>query len=347
MKRLLIALVTTLPLAFGVAAAQATTPGFPGFPGTGGTGTQQAMVAGTVVSVDAGAGTFVANAYVLTPPSMGSGSLTGTGWGSGAGSSGFGFGGTSGSGSGSGAPSGFGSLGGVGSLSTPRTPASDMPTATEVTITTNSSTTIRVGGVTGTATVADLVPGAQFLAIFPGSSGDTIQTLVAGPATSIYAQVPKQFYAFVGTLTATDPTAGTLTVDVSRSLPGSLITGGTTGTFTVSSHTFVIGGSSLKSGGFAGLFGGLFGGSLSDVSTGDMVAGGVIADTGLTAAQVEATPLMFLLDLPAPTSATTTGTTSGAESRALTETVKVLHGAKVKLRKSHRRSKESKHVGRR
>jgi hypothetical protein len=327
MKRVLIALITTLPLAVGVAAAQATPPAFPGFPGGTGTGTQQAAVAGTVVSVNAAAGTFVANAYVLTPPTFTPPSI------------------------GTGSSSGLGALGGFGAF-TRAAKSSNTPTTTEVTITTNSSTTIKVGGVTGTATVGDLVPGAQFLALFPGSSSDTIQTLVASPATSIYAQVPKQFYAFVGTVTGTDPTAGTLTVDVSRSLPSSLVTGGSTATFTVSSHTFIIGGSSLSSGGLGGLFGGLFGGSLSNISTGDLVAGGLIGQSGLTATQVEATPLMFLLDLPAPASTTSSSTTSSAESKALKETLKVLHGGKVKLGKSHKKSgkksgKKSKHAGKR
>jgi hypothetical protein len=219
MRRVLIALITTLPLAVGVAAAQAAPPSFPGFPGlpggTGtGTGTQQATVVGTVVSVDAGAGTFVAKAYALTPPSIGTGSSTGTGWGSGTGTSGSG---TSGSGtSGSGTPgSGLGGLGGIGFTRTVK--SSDMPTATEVTITTNSSTTIKISGVTGTPTVGDLVPGARFFATFPGSSSDTIQTLVASPATAIYSQVPKQIYGFVGTVTGTNPTAGTLTTSPGRS----------------------------------------------------------------------------------------------------------------------------------
>jgi hypothetical protein len=170
---------------------------------------------------------------------------------------------------------------------------------------------------------------------------------VASPATSIFAQVPKQVYAFVGTVTGTSTTANTITVDVMRSLPSGLLASGTSATFTLSPHTFIIGGSSLTSTQGGGLFGGLFGGSLSSVSTGDMVAGGLIGDAGLTAAQVQASPLMFLLDLPAPAS-TTTGTASSAAKSALKETLKLLHGAKVKVKKAHgKEGHKSHHAGRR
>jgi hypothetical protein len=371
MKRVLIAFLTACPLAVGVAAAQAAPTGFPGFPGgipttgTTGTGTSQEAVVGTVVSSDPTDGTFVANAYLLTPPSMGTGGSTGTSTGGFPGFSGFkfpGFGGTGGTGG-----TGTGGFGGFGGFSKTKAKNNTTPTATQVTIYTDSSTKILVAGSTpgiGTigsttsgagagkvtqSTVGDLVAGTKFFALFPGSSSDTLQTLVTStnPATAIYAQVPKQFYAFVGTVssTSTTTTPETITVDVTRSLPSSLITSGTSSTFAVGPHTFIIGGSSLSSGGFGGLFGGLFGGSLTNISTGDLVAGGLIGTAGLTLDQVEASPLMFLLDLPAP--ATTTGSsTVGAEKRALKETMNVLHGAKLKLKskKSHGKSKKS-HAG--
>jgi hypothetical protein len=333
MKRVLIALMTTLPLVLGVSAAQAYGTGY-----TGGTGTwtPQVMVAGSVVSVDASAGTFVANAYVLTPPSMGIGT-GGTGGFGGLGFGGFGgFGGTSGTG-------GLGGLGGLSSMSTARTSTSVAPTTTQVTITTNTSTMIIVSGVTPPATVGDLVPGAQFVALIPGSSSDPITTLVNSAATAVFSQLPKQFYAFVGTVQSTDTTAGTVTVDVTSSLPSGLISTGSTATFTVGSHTFIIGGSSLTTSDSLGsLFGGLFGGSLTNVATGDIVAGGLIGPAGLTATEVEASPLMFLLDLPAPTTGTSSSTTASAEKKALDETLKVLHGAKLKLKKSHSRSSHHK-----
>jgi len=359
MKRVLAALLTAIPLAVGVASAQAAPTGFPGFPGgpTTGTGTTEEAVVGTVVSNDPTDGTFVANAYLLTPPSIGTGGSTG-----GTGFPGFSFPGfgTGGKG-GTGGTIGTGGAGGFGAFIKTSAKDSVTPTATEVTIYTDSSTSIHViGGGTGTGmigsagagagagkvttgTVSELVKGAKFIALFPGSSSDTLQTLVTStnPATAVDAQVPEQFYAFVGTVsaTSTSTTPETVTVDVTRSLPSSLITGGTSSTFTVGPHTFIVGGSSLSSGGgLGGLFGGLFGGSLSNVSTGDLVAGGLIGDAGLTLDQVEASPLMFLLDLPAPAS---TGTsTSSASSTALKETMKVLHGGKLKLtsKKSHKRS---------
>lgn len=334
MKRVLIALIMTLPLAVGATAAQASMGPWPGSIGGTATGTPQAMVAGTVVAVT-GTDSFTANAFVLTPPSLGMG-IGGTS--SGTGSSIFSF-----------------SFGGLPFFSTRHTSSTGMPTPTEVTITTDSSTTIHVGGVTGTATVGDLAPGAQFFALFPGSSSDSIDTLVGSAPTALFAQLPMQFYTFVGMVTAT-PGTDSLSVDVTRSLPSSLITAGTTTTFTTSAHTLVIGGSSLtsssSSSGLGGLFGGLFGGSLDSVSAGDIVAGGLIGPAGLTAAQVEASPLMFLLDLPAPASTTSSSTTTSAEKQALKEADKILHGGKVKLSKqhhktSHHRGKKSRHAGRR
>jgi hypothetical protein len=257
---------------------------------------------------------------------------------------------------GSGGSEGSNGLGNFGGdVAGPTSSAPSAPTTTQVTITTNATTMIRVRGVEGPATVSNLAPGDRFLAIFPGPSTDTIQTLVANPATSIFAQVPKQFYAFVGTVTATDATAGTVTVNVMRSLPSGLIAAGTTATFALSTHTFIIGGSSLSTSSTGDPFGGLFGGSLTDVAPGDMVAGGLIGDSGLTAVQVEASPLMFLLDLPAPPATGGTGTTTGAASQALKETLKLLHGGKVKVKvkKSnghkahHHTTKKTKHAGRR
>jgi hypothetical protein len=309
MKRVLIALLAVLPLAVGVAGAQAD--GLPDWPGGGGASSQVA-VAGTVVSVNAGAGSFVADAYVQTPPSM--------------------------PGSGTGFPfAGFGGFGGFGDDAVARDlPAP--PTTTQVTITTNSSTTLHIAGASGTPSVGGLAPGDHFVALFPGAPTDTIQTLVANPASAVFAQVPRQFYAFVGTVTATSTTANTVTVDVMRSLPSSLIASGTSATFTVSPMTFIIGGASLSGHGF----GGLFGGSLSAVASGDMVTGGLIAPAGLTATQVEAMPLMFMLDLPAPTG-TSSSTTQSAANRALADTMRILHGGKVKLSKKHSRRHTKSH----
>jgi hypothetical protein len=203
-----------------------------------------------------------------------------------------------------------------------------------VTITTDANTKVFVNWHVGTP--ADLAAGQTFFALMNGSPGDSIQTLVSQPARMIFAKTPRQIYGFVGTVTAVDPTGGTVTVDVARSLPSSLVPAGSPPVpFTVGPHTLVLGGSG--SGGLGGgFFGGLFGGSLSNVSVGDMVAGGLIAPGGQTLTQIEATPLMVLLDLPArPT--TSAAAAARAQSRALHKAVSLVkHGAKK--HKSHKKS---------
>ena len=82
------------------------------------------------------------------------------------------------------------------------------PTTTQVTITTDSNTHMRVND--GSGTVADMSPGDQFVALFTGSPGDSIDTLVANPALAVFdrsapehqhQQQQHQLYAFVGTVT--------------------------------------------------------------------------------------------------------------------------------------------------
>jgi hypothetical protein len=368
MRRVLIALITALPLAVGVASAQADQWGPPGFPGDG--GTQQAAVAGTVVGPGTTPGSFVANAYVVTGGDQGDDpgdqgddpGDQGDGPGDQGGGSGFpAFGG------GFGGWGGWGGAGGFGDnmrIHTAWMTGPTTPTTTQVTITTNSSTVIKVfgavpGGMMGgesdswggdtNGTVSQLTPGAKFIAFFNASPTDTIQNITANPATAVYAHVPPQFYAFVGTVTAvtqaTSTTPGSVTVTTIASLPNGLFTG--SAMFTVDDHTFVIGGNNSSSGG--GFFGGLFGGSLSNVSTGDTVAGGVIGAAGMTAAQVEATPLMFLLDLPGVSSGTgTTGSGSTSMTKALGLIDKLLKGGHVKLghKHHHHKSRSSHHSAR-
>lgn len=335
MKRALVGLIAAVPLTLGVAtAAQAKAPA--SLFGGGETPTAMAAVVGTVQSVN-GDGSFVANAYALNPSLLGG--LGGTGLGgtgtvvpptvSGALSqieqllsnlfgSGSPFAGILGGGSGlpglgglpvlSGLPglgggssglSGIlqGILGGLGSGSGwPLGLAADhvtahAPTATQVTILTDSSTKLLINGKSGTA--SDLAQGDKFLALFKGSPTASIQTLTANPAVAILARgtAPKpQLYAFVGTVSSVDTTKGTVTVNVSHGLPSSVIAAGGTDSFTVGSGTVVLGGSG------SGLVT-----SLSDVSAGDIVAGGLIAPAGDTLAQVEALPLKVLFDIPSPT----------------------------------------------
>jgi hypothetical protein len=301
MKRVLLSMLAVLPLAIVPASGLAHDSGESG--PSGGSGAPVAVVAGTVVSVDATNGTFVGNAFVA-------GGLKGHDEGDG---------------------------------------PSQAPVTTQVTITTDSATKFNVNGRGGS--VADLSPGDRFYALLHGSSTDSLDTLVSTPAAAVFAKTPpkpRQLYAFVGDVTGVDTTAGTVTVNVTRSLPSDLVPAGSGPvSFTVSTDTLVLGGS-------AG--GGLFGRSLSSVSTGDIVAGGLIADSGLTLGQVSALPLRVLLDLPA---AAGSGGNDGrpivtARAKALTRALALLGekpkpkvaAHKSKRHRKHKRAHAHKHARR-
>ena len=398
MRRALIAVIVAVPLMAGTAAASAYSPrDF--FPGGSGVTTQYAAVTGTVVSVDAAHGSFVADASIVTTPSIGGssglsgisglgglfggglfgggsssgggflggllgnlfgGGLSGTGGSSGGGlfggllgnlfgggSSGGGlFGGLLGGGSSSsgggilgllGGSSGIGSLlqslgFGFGLSHSTSTTTTTPTTPTQVTITTAANTVLVVNDKPGK--VSDLSAGDTFFALFKGSSTDSIQTLTANPAVWIIDHTPPkplQLYAFVGTVKSVDTTAGTVTVNTTVSLPSSLAAPGSSATYTVGPHTFIIGGSS------GGVLTSLFssGGSLTDVATGDIVAGALIAPQGDTAAQIDALPLTVMLDFPAPA-----GLTASARLRtaAASDLLALLDGQKsVKSLKHHGR----------
>lgn len=285
MRRAVIAWVLALPLTLGTAAASAHNGGGGGW-GNGPSG-PRAAVAGTIVSVDPTAGTFVANAYVLTPPNFGN---PGRGWGA----PGFGHAYQGGQGGRDGhGDQGLGQQARLRShWSGSPTTTPTMPATTQVTITTNSGTRIAVNG--KPTTINGLAAGDRFVALFSGSSSDTIQTLTANPALTVFAHpapTPKQLYAFVGTVTATSGAAapGTVTVTVADSYPSGFFS--SPATFTVGPDTAILGGNSTTGNG-------LFGGSLGNVSVGDTVAGALVAPAGETAAQVEALPLAALLDFP-------------------------------------------------
>lgn len=188
------------------------------------------------------------------------------------------------------------------------------PATTQVTINTTSATVFRVNG--QTATISDLSQGQRFVALFNGSPGDTLQTIVSGAALAVYAHTPpaqRQLYAFVGRVTAVDTSSSpnTVTVDVTNSFPSSLVPAGSgPQTFTVSPDTMILGGSSSN---------GLEGGSLGDVTVGDVVAGGEIGAAGETLSQVEASPLGVLIDFPASSSSSGSGSSSASQSAALHE----------------------------
>ncbi len=315
MRRAVIALLLALPLTLGTAAASAHDRG-PGGWGGGSSG-MRAAVAGTVVSVNATAGTFVADAYVLTPPTFTGYPMRG------------------GSGSGYGHSYSGGQGWGRSARLAPRwssspTTSPSTPTMTQVTITTNPSTKIAING--KPETVGALAAGDRFVSLFSGSSSDTIQTLTASPALAVFAHTPptpKQLYAFVGTVTAVSATSspGSVTVTVADSYPSGFFS--SPATFTVGPNTVILGGNSSTGNG-------LFGGTLGNVSVGDTVAGALVAPAGDTAAQVEALPLAALLDFPASGGSTS----AAARQNALDSTLAmfgVKHTAKAKGKGKHHR----------
>jgi hypothetical protein len=312
MRRGLIALLAALPLSLGTAAT-ASAHHHPGRGwGWGGGGHNQVTVDGTVVSVDTSHNSFVANAYEVGGGDEygdGSSGYSGSSWGSG----------NSGSG-------GYGDDGGWSSHSTAHhrgggsDAGSSSHSTTQVTITTNGDTDIEVNG--SDATISDLVAGQTFQATFEGQPGTDITTLVTNnPAASLYAHTPPQPYAFVGTVTAVDTTAETVTVNVTNSLPSGLVPAGSSpATFEVNTNTLILGGTSTS------LFGGL-----SNVTVGDVVAGGLVASAGETLSQVEATPLRLLIDFPV--SGGGTGHVKKVKATALGKAASLL-GIKVKKTKT-------------
>ncbi len=296
MKRALIGVITALSLALGAGVAQAHGPGDWGHWGDGGGGQSSSTVvavAGVVTAVDPSTSSFTANAFV--PQGEGDGWHHGYGGGGGSGS---GDQGSQGNSAGQGNPAGQGSQGNpAGQGSRPGDFHADWlgagpPSLSPVTITTDGSTTFRIDGQDSSLT--SLPVGSRFVALFNGSPTDSLQTLVASPAVAVFAHTPPtqhQLYAFVGTVSGVDPTAGTVTVQVANALPTGLVPAGSAPmTFTVSAGTMILGGSATN---------GLFGGSLTDVSLGDVVAGGLIGPAGEALTQVQASPLQVLVDFPA------------------------------------------------
>lgn len=217
------------------------------------------------------------------------------------------------------------------------------PTTSQVTISTDSNTLMFVNGQSGG--VSDLGAGEHFIGLFDGLPTDSIQTLTANPAAFILAHgtpttsSSKQVYAFVGTVTGADTSAGTVTVNVSNSFPSGLADPNTSASFTVGEQTLILGGSSSGSP-VSGL-----GGSLSDVSTGDIVAGGLVGSSGETLSQVEAQPLAVLLDLPAPPASSTSTAKARAKSRALHEALALLRGKSLHTSKRHHKRHHNRHHG--
>jgi hypothetical protein len=214
-------------------------------------------------------------------------------------------------------------------------------TTSQVTISTDSNTLMFVNGLPGS--VSDLGAGQQFIGLFDGYPTDAVQTLTANPAALLLAHgtqsASKQAYAFVGTVSGVDASAGTVTVNVSDTFPSSLAAANITASFTVGEQTLILGGSSSGS-----LDSGL-GGSLSDVSTGDIVAGGLLGPAGETLAQVEAQPLSVLLDLPAPSASSARKARARTKSRAFHEALALVRGKSLHRSKRHHHRHHSRHHG--
>jgi hypothetical protein len=197
------------------------------------------------------------------------------------------------------------------------TPVSDGTPGTV--ITTDSSTQITIDG--QSSSVSNLAVGDYFTAVYDGTPDESLATITSTPALSVAAWVPLQgnsLYAFVGTVSGTDTTNGTVTVNVTSSIPNGLFSG--TDTFDVGSQTIVLGNSGST----------LFG-SLANVTTGDVVAGGLIAPSGETASTVESSPLQVLVDFPQSSSSSSTATTQQASiRRAEHRALKLLRREKAK-----------------
>jgi hypothetical protein len=342
MRRALIGVLAALPFALGAGIAQADGSGDWGGGGSGTSSGQVVAVAGTVVSVNPSAGTFVANAFVPTGEGDGFGDTAGSGSADTGGSetndgdANDGNSTTNGNGNGNSDGNGHGSGNGnfsgdwtspsTGAATTPGTTTT--PAMTQVTIPTNSATTFRVDGQDGA--ISDLAPGDRFVALFNGAPGDSLQTLVSSPALEVFAHSApaiRQLFAFVGTVSAVNAAANTVTVQVANTIPSGLVPAGSNpATFTVSADTMFLGGSAAT---------GLVGGSLTDVKAGDVVAGALIGSAGDTLTTVESSPLAVLVDFPAtPTSTATSSIRKQVRARALTQAL-ALFGYKSSAKKSH------------
>lgn len=333
MRRALVVVVAVVALMAGASVAEAHPGHWRWGPRHGQPPTPVVAVAGTITAVNSAAGSFTANAFI--PTGEGFGQHHGQG----------GFSGRGGAGTGDFhrdfAPPGSATAPGTATAPTPAA----APATTPVTITTNGSTTFRVNG--HTATAADLAAGQRFVALLPGTPSESLQTLTASPALAVFAHTPpaaRQLYAFVGTVTAVNATAGTVTVNVTNSVPNGLVPAGSgPATFTVSAATLVLGGPNPS---------GLFGGSLSDVAVGDVVAGGLVGTAGETLSQVEASPLQVLVDFPASAAPSTTTAAARRTSRqqALNRALS-LFGAKTSAKKKstakHHKARHHSRGGRR
>jgi hypothetical protein len=331
LKQLAGVLIPALALICAIPVAVASAHG-------SGHGSSVIEVRGVVTTAPASdADSFTATAYVVQHAHFRHGG--GHGWGGGhghgwGGGHGHGWGGghhwsggagNSGGGGKSGGSSGGGSSKGTGYSYTysgkvrgrhDHSPSSDGTAGTV--IATDGSTQIRIDG--QQSSVINLAVGDYFTAVYDGTPDESLSTITSTAALSVSAWAPSDgnsLYAFVGTVSSTDATAGTITVNETRSFPNGLFSG--TDTFDVSSQTIVLGNS-----------GSTLSGSLGSVSTGDVVAGGLIAPSGESAATVESTPLQVLVDFPQSSSTSSATATKASIGRAERRALELLRLEKAK-----------------
>lgn len=208
-------------------------------------------------------------------------------------------------------------------------------TPVQLTFAVDPNTIIRINWRAGV--LGQLSQGDRFHAIFSGTPDEPLATIVSRHTLWLDGRTPpphRTLFAFVGNVTATDTTVGTLTVNVTQSFPSGLVPPALEpATFTVNRRTLILGANATN---------GLRGGSLDGVQVGDLVAGAVVGWSNLTLAQVGSLPLRFLLDLPSGTGSGGSGLNPNGQVNALRQ-VLALAGAKPSA-SHHHKVKTHKHA---
>lgn len=185
-------------------------------------------------------------------------------------------------------------------------------------ITTDAGTSVTIDG--QAATLGSLAVGDVFSATYAGTPSQALSSLTTAPAISLAAWAPaggRVLYAFVGTVAST--AGGTITVNVTSSIPTGLFAGADN--FTVGPQTIVLGNSGSS----------LFG-SFANIGRGDVVAGGLIGPAGETASAAESAPLQVLVDFPSASSGTT-ASLRRTERRA----IRLLRRERARLSRHHKK----------
>jgi hypothetical protein len=203
---------------------------------------------------------------------------------------------------------------GAHALSAHALPGSDSPTAgtPNTMVAADANTKITLNG--QSASISNLTVGDMFVAIYNGTPSEALSAITATPATSVRAWTAPtgdSLYAFVGSVASTG--SGTVSVNVTSSFPTGMFSGADT--FTVGSQTKVLGNTNL--------------------TPGDIVAGGLIAPSGESATTVGSTPLQVLVDFAPPTASPSTAVTAEMTKRAEHRALEMLRHEKAKLDRRH------------